>query len=136
MIKQLIDFFVFFSIPDPYKTQELCDRVVSEDPFLRIYCSDKYKTQRVCNEAVVDSLATLKLIPDWLVTSKMIKNLYNALCAYENILYFNKDSGYVVFSCNGMGILIKDLNYINLDSNFDEDDPDNIVLIRLLAGHV
>ena len=90
----------------------------------------------MCNEAVVDSLATLKLIPDWLVTSKMIKNLYNALCAYENILYFNKDSGYVVFSCNGMGILIKDLNYINLDSNFDEDDPDNIVLIRLLAGHV
>ena len=90
----------------------------------------------MCNEAVVDSLATLKLIPDWLVTSKMIKNLYISLYAYENILYFNKDSGYVVFSCNGMGILIKDLNYINLDSNFDEDDPDNIVLIRLLAGHV
>ena len=136
MIKQLIDFFVFFSIPDSYKTQELCDRVVSEDPFLRIYCPGKYKTQRVCNEAVVDSLATLKLIPDWLVTSKMIKNIYNALYAYENILYFNKDSGYVVFSCNGVGILNIDLNYINLDSNFGEDDHDTIILIRLLAGHI
>ena len=26
-------FFVFDSIPDQYKTQVMCDRVVSEDPF-------------------------------------------------------------------------------------------------------
>ena len=26
-------FFVFDSIPDQYKTQEMCDKVVSEDPF-------------------------------------------------------------------------------------------------------
>ena len=26
-------FFVFDSIPDPFKTQEMCDRVVSENPF-------------------------------------------------------------------------------------------------------
>ena len=25
--------FVFHSIPNQYKTQEMCDRVVSEDPF-------------------------------------------------------------------------------------------------------
>ena len=28
-------------------------------------------TQKKCNEAVDDSLATLKLIPDWFVTSKI-----------------------------------------------------------------
>ena len=28
----------------------------------------------MCNEAVIDSLAALKLIPDWFVTSKIIKN--------------------------------------------------------------
>ena len=28
----------------------------------------------MCNEAVDDSLAALKLIPDWFVTSNMIKN--------------------------------------------------------------
>ena len=34
-----------------------------------------------------------------------------------------------------MGIPIINLNNINLDNNFDEDDPDNIILIRLLASH-
>ena len=56
-------FFVFDSIPDWHKTQEMCDRVVSEDPFLLVYHLDKYITQKMCDEAVDDSLATLKLIP-------------------------------------------------------------------------
>ena len=34
-----------------------------------------------------------------------------------------------------MGILNIDLNNINLDNNFDEDDPDTIILIRILAWH-
>ena len=55
--------------------------------------------------------------------------------ADENILYFNEESGNVVFSCNEMGILNIDLNIINLDNNVDEDVPDTIILIRLLAWH-
>ena len=54
----------------------------------------------------------------------------------ENILYFNEGSGDVVFNCNGMGILNLDLNNINRDNNFDEDDPVTIVLIRLLSWHI
>ena len=38
----------------------MCDRVVSEDPFLIVYCPDKYITQKMCNKAVDDSLAALK----------------------------------------------------------------------------
>ena len=34
-----------------------------------------------------------------------------------------------------MGILRVNLNNINLVNNFDEDDPDYIILIRLLAWH-
>ena len=34
-----------------------------------------------------------------------------------------------------MGILNIDLN-VKLDYSFDEDDPDTIILIRLLAWHV
>ena len=34
-----------------------------------------------------------------------------------------------------MGILSVNLNNINLDNNFDEDDPDTIILIKLLAQH-
>ena len=129
-------FFVFDSIPDQYKTQEMCDRVVSEDPFLIVYCPDKYKTQRMCDEAVDDSLVALKLVPDWFITSKIIKKLYAALYTNENILYFNEDSGSVIFSCNKMCILNIDLTNINLDNNFDKDDPDTITLVRLLAWHI
>ena len=58
-----------------------------------------------------------------LVASKMIKKLFTAWYRDENILYFNEDSGNVRFSCNEMGIRHIDLNNINLDNNFDEDNP-------------
>ena len=35
-----------------------------------------------------------------------------------------------------MGILNIDLNSINLDKSFDGDNPDTIILIRLLAWHI
>ena len=76
----------------------MCDKVFSQDPFLIVYYPDRYKTQRMCDEAVNDSLATLKLISDWFVISKMIKNLFTALYANDNILYFIEDYCNVVFS--------------------------------------
>ena len=60
-------------------------------------------TQRICDEALVDSVPTLKLIPDWFVRTRMIKELFTALCADENLLHFNEDSGYAAFSCNKIG---------------------------------
>ena len=42
-------FFVFDSIPDQYKTQEICDIVVSLYSSLIVYYSDKYLTQRMCD---------------------------------------------------------------------------------------
>ena len=90
----------------------------------------------MCDKVVDDSLAPLKLIPDSFVTSKKIKELFSALYADENILYFNEDSGDVVFHCNEMGILNIDLNNINFDNNSDEDDCDTIINIILLACHI
>ena len=90
----------------------------------------------MCDKAVDESLTTLKLIPDWFVTSKMIKELFTVLRVDENILYFNEDSGNIVFSCNKMGVLNIDFNNINLDNNFDEDDPDTIIRIRLLVWYI
>ena len=55
-------FFVFHSIPDQFKTQEICETVASEDPSLILYCSDKYKTQTTCDKTVDDCLAALFLI--------------------------------------------------------------------------
>ena len=54
----------------------MCDKVFSQDPFLIVYYPDRYKTQRMCDEVVNDSLATLKLISDWFVISKMIKKSF------------------------------------------------------------
>ena len=90
----------------------------------------------MCDEAVDDCLAKLKFISDWFVTSKMIRKRFTALYAHDNILYFNEVSGNAVFSCNKMGILNIELNNINLDdTNDNEDDPETIIHIRLLAWH-
>ena len=105
MIKQLIDGFCTSFYSWLVKTQKVLERVVPEDPFWIVYRRDKFKTQRICDKAVDGSLAAMKLIPDWFVTSKMIKKLYTALYADENILYFNEDAGNVVFYCNKMGTL-------------------------------
>ena len=90
----------------------------------------------MCDEAVDDSLTALKLIPDSFVISKMIKELFNVLYGNENILYFNEISGDSIFTCSGMDILNIDLNNINPDNDFDEDDPDTIIFIRLLAWNI
>ena len=54
--------FILFLINT--KLKKMFDKVVSEDPFLIVYCPDKYKIQIMCREAVDDSLAVLKLKPD------------------------------------------------------------------------
>ena len=66
----------------------------------------------------------------------MIKKLFTALCADENILYFAENFGNVVFNYNEMGILNIDVSCINLDNkNFDEGDSGTIIHVRLLAWH-
>ena len=55
-----------------------------EDPVLIVYCPYKYVTQKMCDEAADNFLATLKLIPDRCVTSKMIKNIL-LLCTHIKI---------------------------------------------------
>ena len=54
-------FNVFNIVPIRYKTQETCDRVVS-DHFILIFCSDRYKTQNLCDETFDDCLAGLTFI--------------------------------------------------------------------------
>ena len=128
--------FVFDYITCQYKTHEMCDTVVSEDPSLMVYFPNKYKTQRMCDEAVDNCLSALKLVPDWCIKSEMIKKLFTALYADKNILCFNEGSDDTVFKCSGMDILNIDLNDIDINNNFDEDDADTIILIRLLAWHI
>ena len=94
------------------RLKEMRYRAVSEDPFLIVYCRGKHVTQKMCDEAVDDCLPALTFIPDWFVTSKIIKKLFTALHANENILQFIEDSGNVVFISNELGILNIVLNII------------------------
>ena len=55
--------------------------------------------------------------------------------ADDGLLFLDEDFGDVTFCCDELGILSGNVNNINLDNNFDEDDPDTIILIRLLAWH-
>ena len=57
-------FFVFDVSPDKYKIQEICNLAVSLYFPFRVYCPYEYITQEMCDEAVNDSLAALKLIPN------------------------------------------------------------------------
>ena len=66
----------------------------------------------------------------------MIKNLFTTSYADENILYFDEDSDNAIFNCNRMDNLNKYLNNINFDNNFDEDDLDTIIYVRLLAWRI
>ena len=90
----------------------------------------------MCDKAVDGCLAALNFILDWFVTGKMIKILFTDLYTDENILYFNENSSNVLFICNGMDILNTDLNNINFDTNYEEDDPDTVILIRHLAWNI
>ena len=100
------------------------------------YSPNKHITQKMCDDAVDDFVRTLNFVSDWFVTSKMIKILFTALYVDENILYFDKDFGNVVFNYNEMSILNIDLKNINLDNNFDEDDPGTFSHVRCLAWHI
>ena len=114
----------------------MCDKINSENPFMLKCCPHKYITQKICDEAVDDFLPTLNFVPDWFETIKMIKKLFTALYVDENILHFDEDFGNAVFNCDEMGIPNIDLDCINLEDNdFDEDNPDTIIYVRLLAWH-
>ena len=65
----------------------------------------------------------------------MIKKLYAALYADDGLLFFDEDSGDLTFCCDQTSILSVNLSNINLDNNFDENDPDTIIPIKLLAWH-
>ena len=55
--------------------------------------------------------------------------------ADDGLLFFDEDSGEVTFCCDEMSILSVNLNNINVDNNFHENDSDTIIVIRLLAGN-
>ena len=73
------------------------------------YCVNRHKTQKNCNKAVDTFLPTLEFIPDWFVTSKMIKKLDDDLFSNGDIIFVYEDSNYVTLFIYEMSILSVDL---------------------------
>ena len=51
----------------------------------------------MCDKVVDVFLSALKFVPDWFVTNKMLKKLLTVLCADHDILFYDKDSGNMIF---------------------------------------
>ena len=113
----------------------MCDEVVSKIPKTLNYYSykiDSYKIQEMRDKSADNFLPKLKFISDWFVKSTIMKNVYHALFADDDILFSDEDSDNIPFSSDELGILRVDLNNISLDdTNFYEDDPKTISYARL-----
>ena len=66
----------------------------------------------------------------------MVKKFFTALYADKNRLYFDEDSGNVVFNSNDMSILNIDLDNFNLDHNFDKDYLGTNIYVKLLTWNI
>ena len=71
----------------------MCDKIISDDPFSLRYVPDQYKTQQMCDEAVDDFLPILNFVLNLFVGSRVIKKVFTALYADENILYVDEGFG-------------------------------------------
>ena len=79
--------FVFDSVSDQYKIQEMCDKIIPEESFKLKYCNDRYKTQDMCDKAVDDFLREVKLLKNFLLLyTQMTK--YSILMEILVMLYF------------------------------------------------
>ena len=127
-------FFLFDSIPNRYKTQEICDKALSKEPLILKHCLDRYNTEEMCGKAIDVYLSALKFVPDWFVTNKMLEQFDDIAFSNDDMDLDSKDTNIVIFFSDGVGLDTIDLNNINLDDDkFDDDDPEGIIHNRLMA---
>ena len=88
------------------------------------YCHNRCKTQEIRNKADHAHLPTVKSVPDWFVTNKMLEKLNNVVFPDDDLDLDDVDSDTVTFFSDGMGFVTIGIIDINLhDNNIDKDDP-------------
>ena len=113
----------------------MCNKVISEDPFMRKHCLDRYKTQEMCDKAVDDFLPALKFFPGWFVTKKMVKKLDDDLFCNDDIIFVNKGFNNVTFLVMKWIFLVQILIILTLMIKIliRMDDPETIIHIGLMV---
>ena len=64
----------------------MCDKGVSKNPFMLIYCPDRYKPQKICDQAVDDCLQHSVL---FLVGLLQVKCLKSFMMLYKQIMIYS-----------------------------------------------
>ena len=97
------------------------------------YFLDRYKTEEICDKATDAFLSTLKFVPVCFVING---NVWKARCCFLYWWYslFNEGSDNTTIFSHDMGLIIIYLNNIKLDDdNFDDDNPQTIIHVRLMV---
>ena len=114
----------------------MCYEVISKELFTLKYCLNRYKTQEICDKVVDALLATLKFVSNYTVTNEILETLNNTVFSNDDIVFADADYDFAKFFSDDMGLNAINLNNIILeDDNFDEDDPETIIHVRLMACH-
>ena len=89
----------------------------------------------MCDKALHFYWITLKFVPDWFVTNKMLEKFDNLICSNGDIFFHDVHSNIITFFNNDMVFNTIDLNSIKLDDDNDnsEDDPETINHVRLMT---
>ena len=81
-------------------------KVVSKEPFILKNCLNRYKTQEMYDKTIDAFLPTLKFVPDWIVTNKILEKLGNVLSFGDDIDLDDIDSDIVTFFSDDMVIVL------------------------------
>ena len=66
----------------------MCDKVILENGRTLNSVLDSRKNQKMCDKAVDSYLLTLKFVPHWFVTSKMIEKLDSVVFSNDDIIWY------------------------------------------------
>ena len=81
-------------------------KVVSKESFILKNCLNRYKTQEMYDKTIDAFLPTLKFVPDWIVTNKILEKLGNVLSFGDDIDLDDIDSDIVTFFSDDMVIVL------------------------------
>ena len=62
-----------WNVPDHLKTQGMCEIAVRGKPWLLEYVPDHVETQEMCDSVVIEDLWLLRYVPHWFVTQQQVK---------------------------------------------------------------
>ena len=71
-------------VPENLQTQEMCKRVVEENPLLLKYVPDRFKTKEICDKTVSHDPSSLQYVPDYFVTQQQVKLRNGRLIKWYN----------------------------------------------------